>query len=69
MTNYDIKTSINNLSKVDVYKFLLLVSQLSENETVNIGVCTIRKVSESVFKLDDVKVEEMFEVLKGEKGK
>ena len=58
-----IKSLISEVNEKEIYKFLLLLQQLQEDETVDIGVCTIQKVDDFIFKVKDVSVKGFFDGL------
>lgn len=57
MKNTYVKALQNNVDKNEINKFFLLLNQLEENELVNIGSCSIRKVSSFIFKIEDVSLD------------
>ena len=58
-----IKSLTSEVNEKEIYKFLLLLQQLQEDETVDIGVCTIQKVDDFIFKVKDVSVKGFFDGL------
>ena len=52
-----VKNIYSNINSDEINKFLLLLNQLEDNETIEIGICTVRKISSFIFKVEDISID------------
>lgn len=59
--NDKLSQEIRNLDINEICKFILLIQQLNEDDIIEVGPLEIRKVSDFIFKVNNVSVKELLD--------